>query len=78
MCGYVPSAFDIELFRNIDSKSDLEKYPYVKRWWYHMRSFSDSEINLFPVISPSDLIINMFKDNEKTADEQVCDIQCNL
>lgn len=42
-----------------------------------MRSFTDSEINLFPVTPPSDFIINMLKDIEKTADQQVCYLQCN-
>lgn len=68
----MPCKFDIELFKSLDLKLDFKKYPYLRRWWYHMRSFTDSEISLLPVIHPSDKLINILKVYKKTADQQVC------
>ncbi|XP_045763859.1 histidine--tRNA ligase, cytoplasmic isoform X1 [Maniola jurtina] len=69
--GYVPSKIDVELHYNLESNLDFQKYPHLKRWWNHMRSFSDSEIALFPIIHPSHDIVNAIKGNRKNFDIQI-------
>ncbi|XP_059061954.1 histidine--tRNA ligase, cytoplasmic-like isoform X1 [Achroia grisella] len=49
ICGYVPSNCDVELYKSIGKNKDFDRYKYLRRWWYHMRSYSDSEIELFPM-----------------------------
>ncbi|XP_072941965.1 histidine--tRNA ligase, cytoplasmic isoform X1 [Epargyreus clarus] len=63
MGGYMPSKCDIDMMQRLGHKVDFKKYPYIKRWWHHMRSFSDTEIALFPSNNPSDAF-NMMKRND--------------
>uniref|UniRef100_A0A2A4JW78 histidine--tRNA ligase n=1 Tax=Heliothis virescens TaxID=7102 RepID=A0A2A4JW78_HELVI len=51
ICGYNPSYCDIELKNDLGNNIDFNKYKYIKRWWYHMRSFSDSEVSLLPKLN---------------------------
>lgn len=74
----MPSKFDIELSNKLGNNFDLNKYVHIKRWWYHMRSFSESEISLFPA-TPSNSIKwsegykNIDEKGNKNIDEQVCE-----
>lgn len=67
----MPSKADVELHYNLDSNLDFEIYPHIKRWWNHMRSFSDSEKALFPIINPSDVILKGILCKKKNLDMQV-------
>jgi len=49
--GYVPSSSDVDTFSGIGNAApDANKYPNVSRWWNHIKSFSDSERSLWPVV----------------------------
>ncbi|XP_038213732.1 histidine--tRNA ligase, cytoplasmic isoform X1 [Zerene cesonia] len=71
--GYMPSKYDIELIKTLNSDINFYKYKYLKRWWYHMRSFSDSEIELFSEACPSVNVIKMLRGCRKSYDEQIQD-----
>ncbi|XP_045492592.1 histidine--tRNA ligase, cytoplasmic isoform X3 [Colias croceus] len=71
VCGYLPSKYDIELLKILNSDINFYKYVYLKRWWYHMRSFSDSEIELFPEACPSANVIKMLRGCTKSYGEQI-------
>ncbi|CAG4941133.1 unnamed protein product [Colias eurytheme] len=71
VCGYLPSKYDIELLKTLNSDINFYKYVYLKRWWYHMRSFSDSEIELFPEACPSANVIKMLRGCTKIYGEQI-------
>lgn len=73
ICGYTPSTSDIELFNYIEKNLNIESYQYIKRWWYHMRSFSVSEISRFPKNKPPIIMNKIPKVNTNTLNEQVCD-----
>lgn len=79
VCGFVPSKFDIDLRNKLGNNFDVDKYVHIKRWWYHMRSFSESEISLFPATPPPNSIKwskgynNCDEKSNKIIDEQVCD-----
>lgn len=68
ICGYVPSICDVELHKSLGNNIDFESYKYIRRWWYHMRSFSESEIKLF---NRNEMPKSIYKQNSKTIDEQV-------
>ncbi|XP_041972622.1 histidine--tRNA ligase, cytoplasmic isoform X1 [Aricia agestis] len=51
--GYEPSKSDVQILREIKDCDLKPKYVYLKRWWYHMGSFSDSEISSLPDSSNS-------------------------
>lgn len=72
ICGYEPSCSDIDLFNGLGINIDFQKYKYIKRWWYHMRSFNDSEVSLFPKLDPPK-VMQKVKD-ETLLDQQVCDV----
>ncbi|CAF4855224.1 unnamed protein product [Pieris macdunnoughi] len=61
ICGYLPSKYDLELLKSINFDVDFYKYVYIKRWWYHMRSFSDSERSLLPDSKPTRDVIDLLK-----------------
>lgn len=71
ICGYLPSKFDIELSNKLGNNFDMNKYVHIKRWWYHMRSFSESEISSFPATPPPNSI--KWSESYKNFDEQVCE-----
>lgn len=79
VCGYVPSKFDIDLSNKLGSNYDIDKYVHIKRWWYHMRSFSESEISLYPAPPPSSSINwskdykSIYENSNKNIDDQVCE-----
>lgn len=78
VCGYMPSKFDIELSYKLGSNFDVNKYVHIKRWWYHMRSFSEYEISLFPATPPPNNVLSKgYKNIEEKSniniDEQVCE-----
>lgn len=80
VCGYMPSKFDIDLSIKLGNNFDIDKYVHIKRWWYHMRSFSESEISLFPATPPPNYVKwpncykNIDENSNKNIDEQVCEI----
>ncbi|XP_060800856.1 histidine--tRNA ligase, cytoplasmic isoform X2 [Amyelois transitella] len=68
VCGYMPSDCDIELHKSLGNNIDFENYKYIRRWWYHMRSFNESEIKLFDKnVMPKCI----YKENKKSLDEQI-------
>ncbi|XP_050561271.1 histidine--tRNA ligase, cytoplasmic isoform X1 [Spodoptera frugiperda] len=69
ICGYTPSYCDIELRNDLGKNIDFEKYKSIKRWWYHMGSFSDFEISLLPRLSPPK-VLEKVKDGT-TIDQQI-------
>lgn len=71
ICGYLPSLSDVDVLKALGKSVDLQRFKNVRRWWYHMRSFSDSEKSLFPVTHPPNGI--KIKGNFKTISDQVCD-----
>ncbi|KAL0839695.1 hypothetical protein ABMA28_016344 [Loxostege sticticalis] len=73
ICGYTPSTSDIDLFNYIEKNLNIESYQYIKRWWYHMRSFSVSEISRFPKNKPPIIMNKIPKVNTNTLNEQIQD-----
>ncbi|XP_023934272.2 histidine--tRNA ligase, cytoplasmic isoform X1 [Bicyclus anynana] len=69
--GFVPSKADVELHYNLENNLDFRKYPHIKRWWYHMQSFSDSERTLFPVNHPSYAIFNVMQGKKRNFDLEI-------
>ncbi|CAG9563023.1 unnamed protein product [Danaus chrysippus] len=68
--GYTPSKLDFEVYNNLKNV-DLMRYPYVKRWWCHMRSFSNSEITQLPFMKPPDAVKLILNTNQNR-DQKVC------
>ncbi|OWR50578.1 Histidyl-tRNA synthetase cytoplasmic [Danaus plexippus plexippus] len=71
--GYTPSRLDFEVYNNLKNV-DLKRYSYVKRWWCHMRSFSNSEITQLPFMKPPDavkLILNSNQNHDQKIKEEV-------
>lgn len=69
ICGYVPSKPDVDVAKALKSL-DFSNYKYIKRWWNHMRSFSDTEVSLFPDFrQPNFLKYN----SKKILESQVCE-----
>lgn len=69
VCGYMPCKIDVETQSSLGSKLDFQKYPYIKRWWYHMRSFNDSERSQLPERYLNYMISK--KNNKISIDQQV-------
>ncbi|KAI5645155.1 histidyl-tRNA synthetase domain-containing protein [Phthorimaea operculella] len=69
ICGYVPSKHDIDLRDQLE-KTDFQSFVYLKRWWYHMRSFSEAEISLFPE-TPPPFILQTAKQQTKSISDQI-------
>ncbi|XP_028041049.1 histidine--tRNA ligase, cytoplasmic isoform X1 [Bombyx mandarina] len=71
ICGYVPSKPDVDVAKALKSL-DFSNYKYIKRWWNHMRSFSDTEVSLFPDFrQPNFLKYNSKKILESQVKEEV-------
>lgn len=69
MCGYVPTDNDTQLFNHLSpAVVNFDQYLNIKRWWYHMRSFTDFEKSLFITKYPPDILK---KCNSKPLDVQV-------
>ncbi|KPJ12566.1 Histidyl-tRNA synthetase, cytoplasmic [Papilio machaon] len=71
LSGYTPTQLDIEILNKLGQDIDFQKYKYTKRWWYHMRSFNESEINLFPVSCSPNAFQNLQIGNDKSYDQQI-------
>ncbi|XP_050672654.1 histidine--tRNA ligase, cytoplasmic isoform X1 [Leptidea sinapis] len=69
--GFSPSKHDIELFKTIDANTDFTKYKHFKRWWCHMRSFTDSDIKMFPNVKPLLDVPNLVQENNKSLDDKI-------
>ncbi|KAG6448710.1 hypothetical protein O3G_MSEX005706 [Manduca sexta] len=69
ICGYMPSKCDIELIKDLKNL-DFQKYIHIKRWWYHMGSFSNSEILLLPDSNLPN-IMKVTKESSKSIDNQI-------
>lgn len=65
----MPSKIDVVTLSSLGSKIDFQKYPYIKRWWYHMRSFNDSERSQLSERYSNYMISK--KNNEISIDQQV-------
>lgn len=74
LSGYTPTRLDIDIFNDLGQDIDFLTYKYIKRWWYHMRSFNVSEIRLFPESCSQNALTILQKPNAKLIDEQVCSI----
>ncbi|XP_028177393.1 histidine--tRNA ligase, cytoplasmic isoform X1 [Ostrinia furnacalis] len=71
ICGYTPTTSDIQLFNYLEKHLVFESYQYIKRWWYHMRSFSVSEISKFPTTRPPAIMHKIPKVNIDSLNEQI-------
>ncbi|KAG6448711.1 hypothetical protein O3G_MSEX005706 [Manduca sexta] len=65
----MPSKCDIELIKDLKNL-DFQKYIHIKRWWYHMGSFSNSEILLLPDSNLPN-IMKVTKESSKSIDNQI-------
>ncbi|XP_075972089.1 histidine--tRNA ligase isoform X1 [Anticarsia gemmatalis] len=68
VCRFTPCCCDIDLMRSL-KKINLRKYKHLKRWWYHMQSFSETEISLLPRLDPPQEWKNMTDDSKH--DQQI-------
>ncbi|CAH0759307.1 unnamed protein product [Diatraea saccharalis] len=72
ICGYTPSSFDIELIKDLVHQNvDFQKYQFIKRWFYHMRSFNNSEISLFANNVPPIVMKKVEKNTISVLNEQI-------
>lgn len=71
ICGYEPTNMDIEIVNKIKDLKDFTKFQHIKRWWYHMRSFSDLEIKSFSKSHPPDIMLIMKENLSKSLNDQV-------
>ncbi|XP_026491645.2 histidine--tRNA ligase, cytoplasmic isoform X1 [Vanessa tameamea] len=71
LSGHMPSKVDIETHNKLDCNVHFQNYPHLKRWWYHMRSFSDSERSLFPESYHLNCMVKNYNANNKSVDQQI-------
>ena len=76
LCGFTPTNADKILFRNTDLRNNSQlssKYPNVDRWYNHIKSFSQVELDSFQTLSEKDINIpgiSLHKNTAQTSSNQ--------